>query len=154
MYSLEPTKAFKKNLKKLSQNEQKSIARKLVLLAQNPFHPSLRTKKVQSLEDVFECSVNMDIRILWAYKNIKIILLLFVGHHDILWLVKTLDYYNNYSLLWQRQKNMWEAYLCLAQKAKKPYIINPSSSNMLWYTESVNNFFSPSWYSVLNDIPK
>lgn len=84
MYSLEPTKAFKKNLKKLSQNEQKSIARKLVLLAQNPFHPSLRTKKVQSLEDVFECSVNMDIRILWAYKNIKIILLLFVGHHDIL----------------------------------------------------------------------
>lgn len=84
MYSLEPTKAFTKSLKKLSQNEQKAVARKLVLLAQNPFHPSLRTKKVQSLDAVFECSVNMDIRILWARKDGRIILLLDVGHHDIL----------------------------------------------------------------------
>ena len=84
MYSLEPTKAFTKNLKKLSLNEQKSVARKLVLLAQNPFHPSLRTRKVQSLDDVFECSVNMGIRILWTYKDGKIVLLLDVGHHDIL----------------------------------------------------------------------
>jgi len=84
MYSIEPTKAFAKSLKKLSQNEQRAIARKLVILARNPFHPSLRTKKVQSLSEVFECSVNMDIRILWTYKNGKIILLLDVGHHDIL----------------------------------------------------------------------
>jgi len=84
MYSLEPTKTFTKIVKKLSQNEQKAVARKLMLLVQNPFHPSLRTKKVQRLEDVFECSVNMDIRILWTYKDDKIILLLDVGHHDIL----------------------------------------------------------------------
>ena len=84
MYRLEPTKTFKKSLKKLSKNEQKAVARKLVLLAQNPFHPSLRTKKVQSLHDVFECSVNMDIRILWSYKDGKIILMLDVGHHSIL----------------------------------------------------------------------
>ena len=84
MYNLEPTKTFTKNLKKLSQNEQKAVARKLVLLAQNLFHPSLRTKKIQSLEDVFECSVNMDIRILWTYKKDKIILMLDIGHHDIL----------------------------------------------------------------------
>ena len=84
MYRLEPTKAFTKSLKKLSQNEQKTVARKLVLLAQNSFHPSLRTKKIQSFENVFECSVNMDIRIIWTYKDGKIILLLDVGHHDIL----------------------------------------------------------------------
>jgi len=84
MYNLEPTKVFKKSLKKLSQNEQRAVARKLVILAQNPFHPSLRTKKVQSLNEVFECSVNMDIRILWTHKDGKIILLLDVGHHDIL----------------------------------------------------------------------
>jgi len=83
MYNLEPTKSFTKNLKKLSQNEQKTVARKLAILIQNPFHPSLRTKKVQSFGDVFECSVNMDIRILWTYKNGKIILLLDIGHHDI-----------------------------------------------------------------------
>ena len=83
MYRLEPTKAFIKNLKKLSKNEQKTIARKLELLVQNPFHPSLRTKKVQSLENVFECSVNTDIRILWTYKGDKIILMLDIGRHDI-----------------------------------------------------------------------
>ena len=84
MYNFEPTKAFAKNLKKLSKNEQKAVVCKLQLLSQNPFHPSLRTKKIQSLEDVFECSVNMDIRILWTYKDGKIILLLDIGHHDIL----------------------------------------------------------------------
>jgi len=34
MYNLEPTKAFTKILKKLSQNEQKAVARKLVI---NPY---------------------------------------------------------------------------------------------------------------------
>lgn len=54
---------------------------KLKLLAQNPFHPSLRTKKVQGLDKVFEMSVNMDIRILWRYENGIIILLIDIGHH-------------------------------------------------------------------------
>ena len=64
MYRLEPSKAFTESLKKLSQVEQTMVARKLGLLSQNPFHPSLRAKKVQNLKDVFEVSVNMDIRVL------------------------------------------------------------------------------------------
>jgi len=84
MYKLEPSNAFVKGLRKLSQREQKSVAGKLKILAENPFHPSLRTKKVQSLKDVFECSVNMDIRILWTYKDDRLILLVNIGHHDIL----------------------------------------------------------------------
>ena len=84
MYKLEPSNAFVKGLRKLSQHEQKSVAGKLKILAENPFHPSLRTKKVQSLKDVFECSVNMDIRILWTYKDDRLILLVNIGHHDIL----------------------------------------------------------------------
>ena len=84
MYRLEPTKAFKKSLKKLSGDEQRTVAGKLKILAQNPFHPSLRTKKVQRLKGVFECSVNMDIRILWTYKGDRLILLIDVGHHEIL----------------------------------------------------------------------
>lgn len=72
-------------MKKLSPPEQKAVVQKLKILAGNPFHPSLRTKKVQGLDNVFEMSVNMDIRILWQYKNGVIILLLDVGHHkDIL----------------------------------------------------------------------
>ena len=84
MYKLEPTKAFEKGLKKLSGNEQRAVAGKLRILAKDPFHPSLRTKKVQRLRDVFECSVNMDIRILWTYSGDRIILLIDVGRHDIL----------------------------------------------------------------------
>ena len=84
MFKLEPTKTFEKNLKKLSVNEQKTVARKLIVLAKDPFHPSLRTKKVKQLKDVFECSVNMDIRILWTYNGDRLILLIDLGHHNIL----------------------------------------------------------------------
>lgn len=85
MYKLKYTKAFEKGLKKLSVPEQRAVAQKLKLLAENPFYPSLRTKKVQGFENVFEMSVNMDIRILWRYDNGVIILLIGIGHHkDIL----------------------------------------------------------------------
>ncbi|MCD8390505.1 MAG: type II toxin-antitoxin system mRNA interferase toxin, RelE/StbE family [Firmicutes bacterium] len=81
MYKLKYTKTFERDLKKLSAANQRAVAEKLRLLVQNPFYPSLRTKKVQSLDNVFEMSVNMDIRILWKYENGVIILLLDVGHH-------------------------------------------------------------------------
>lgn len=85
MYKLKYTKAFEKDLKKLSRSGQKTVAQKLKILAENPFYPSLRTKKVQGLDNIFEMSVNMDIRVLWRYENGVIILLLDVGHHkDIL----------------------------------------------------------------------
>lgn len=81
MYKLKYTKEFEKKLKSLTKNEQKMVFNKLKLLVQDPFYPSLRTKKVQGLVDVFEMSVNMDIRILWKYEDGVIILLLDVGHH-------------------------------------------------------------------------
>lgn len=55
-----------------------------LLLAENPSHPSLRTKRIQGTADLFECSINMDIRIIWFYEGDKMIILLDVGHHDIL----------------------------------------------------------------------
>ena len=78
------TDRFQKHYKMLSNNEQKQITRKLRLLAENPLHPSLRTKRVQGTDDLFECSVNMDIRILWHYVDNIMILLVDIGHHDIL----------------------------------------------------------------------
>ena len=85
MYKLKYTKEFEKNLKLLTKQEQKTVLNKLKLLVKDPFYPSLRTKKIQGLENVFEMSVNMDIRILWKYDNGTIILLLDIGHHkDIL----------------------------------------------------------------------
>ncbi len=87
MYNLKYTSAFEKSLKKLSKIEQKATAQKLKIFVENPFYPSLRTKKVQGLKDIFEMSVNMDIRIVWKYddEDSIIIVLLDIGHHkDIL----------------------------------------------------------------------
>ena len=83
-YQLTFTDRFQKNFKTLSANEKKQIMKKLALLAENPMHPSLRTKRIQGTTDLFECSVNMDVRIIWYYEGDKIIILLDVGHHDIL----------------------------------------------------------------------
>ena len=57
------------------------VANKLKLLGKDPFYPSLRTKKLHGIENVFEMSINMDVRILWRYDNGIIILLLDIGHH-------------------------------------------------------------------------
>ena len=81
MYKLKYTKEFEKSLKVLTRQEQKAVAKKLKILVQNPFYPSLRTKKIQGLDSVFEMSINLDLRILWKYENGTIILLLNVGHH-------------------------------------------------------------------------
>ena len=76
-YKITFTERFQKSFKKLDINEKK-------ILKNNPMHPSLRTKRIQGIEGLFECSVNMDIRIIWYYEKDRIIVLLDVGHHDIL----------------------------------------------------------------------
>jgi addiction module RelE/StbE family toxin len=81
MYRIEFTRQFQKNFQSLSITEQKTVKAKIALLAKDPFYPSLRTKKVKGIENVFEMSVNMDIRIVWQYEDDVIILLLDIGHH-------------------------------------------------------------------------
>lgn len=83
-FKLIVTKTFEKKLKRLTPVEQKQVAAKLKILQSNPHHPSLRTKKIKGFENLFECSVNMDIRILWRYKGFKIIITLDIGHHSII----------------------------------------------------------------------
>ena len=78
------TPRFQKHYKTLSSQEKKQLTTKLELLAESPAHPSLRTKRIQGSDGLFECSVNMDIRIIWYYEGDKIIILIDVGHHDIL----------------------------------------------------------------------
>ncbi len=75
------TERFKKSYKKLSQDEQRTLHRKLSLMSKNPHHPSLRTKKVQGVSDIFECSVTMAIRMTWQYDGESIILRV-IGTHD------------------------------------------------------------------------
>jgi len=78
------TKRFERHYKTLTLQEKNQLSRKLEMLSKNPAHPSLRTKRIQGTEKLYECSVNMDIRIIWFYEGDMMIILLDVGHHDIL----------------------------------------------------------------------
>lgn len=68
----------------MSQKEKQQTKNKIKYFIENPTHPSLRTKKIQGADGIWESSVNMDIRIIWFYENKELILLLDIGHHDIL----------------------------------------------------------------------
>ncbi len=72
---------FKKDYKLFYDDIKKTIKAKLKILSENPYHPSLRTKKIKGKEDIFETSINMGIRMTWNYYEGKI-LLRTIGEHD------------------------------------------------------------------------
>jgi len=75
---------FQKNFVALTVQEKKQLKNKLKILAQNPIHPSLRTKRIQGTDGLYESSINMDIRVIWYFEDNVTIILADVGHHDIL----------------------------------------------------------------------
>lgn len=83
-YKITYTKRFLKNFKRLNAAEKAQLKKKLKLLMQDPLYPSLRTKRIQGTASLFEFSVNMDVRVIWEYEGDTLILLLDIGHHDIL----------------------------------------------------------------------
>lgn len=82
-YRLQLEKNFIKKYKKLGAQNQAAIDNKLRILAENPWHPSLRIKRIQGTGE-FEISVNMDIRMAITFEDDRIIILLDVDHHDTL----------------------------------------------------------------------
>ena len=84
MLQITYTERFQKHFKNLNTNEKKQFKNKLTIFAQNQMHPSLRTKRVQGTKDLFEFSVNMDIRVIWFYEGDALVALIDIGHHDIL----------------------------------------------------------------------
>ena len=75
---------FRKHYKTLSDQEKQQLQNKLRLFAENPMHPSLRTKRIQGTANLFEFSINMDIRVIWFYEGDSLVVLIDVGHHDVL----------------------------------------------------------------------
>ena len=84
MFQITYTDRFKKHYKSLSDTDKRQFRSKLSFFAENPLHPSLRTKRIQGTDDLFEFSVNMDIRVIWYYEEESLIALIDIGHHDIL----------------------------------------------------------------------
>ena len=72
---------FLESVERLSDDVKKTLKKKLDIMADNPRHPSLRTKKIKGHEDIFEASINMDIRMTWEYFKDGI-LLRNIGEHD------------------------------------------------------------------------
>ena len=75
-------KELKKLLKKGSVNLAQ-VQKFLALIEENPQHPSLRTKKIQGADGIFEASINMAIRVTFHYEIPDTIYLRNVGEHDI-----------------------------------------------------------------------
>ena len=84
MYKITYTERFKKSFQKLTTKEQKLFQNKMNLFINNILHPSLRTKKIKGHDSFYESSINMDIRIIWYFENEELIILVDIGHHNIL----------------------------------------------------------------------
>jgi len=76
------TEKFTENYSKLDIHSQKAIDKALRFLANNPKYPSLRTKKMEGTDHIFEASATMDIRITFHYEKPDILVLRNCGHHD------------------------------------------------------------------------
>jgi mRNA interferase RelE/StbE len=74
--------SFIKNVSELSYDEKKILKEKLILVSQNPRHPSLRIKKIKGRKDIFETTITMSIRLTWQYLKEDTMLLRKVGPHD------------------------------------------------------------------------
>ncbi len=72
---------FLKNVERLPNDIKRVLKENLGLLADDPTHPSLRTKKIKGHDKIFEASITMGIRMTWEYYNDGI-LLRNIGEHD------------------------------------------------------------------------
>lgn len=73
---------FDENFTALDAQSQMAIKKALRFLAHDWRHPSLRTKKMEGREYIFEASANMDIRITFHFEKPDTIVLRNCGYHD------------------------------------------------------------------------
>lgn len=79
-YSARFIKSFKK-LNKENQDAFENQLRKFLEKPQPPFHPSLRIKKIQGTDKIFEMTIKMGIRMTWQFVD-NGVLLRNIGEHD------------------------------------------------------------------------
>ena len=72
---------FKKAYQKLPEQLQEQVDRKLLLLEENPRHPSLRIKKIAETPDIWEASITMKYRITFQISE-GVIILRVIGEHE------------------------------------------------------------------------
>jgi mRNA-degrading endonuclease RelE of RelBE toxin-antitoxin system len=75
------TNRFKKAYQRLPQTIQGKVKKALRLLDENPHHPSLRVKRIQGTDKIYEGRVDLKYRFSFEFEN-EAILLRNVDNHD------------------------------------------------------------------------
>jgi mRNA interferase RelE/StbE len=74
---------FKRNFKKMSAQDKTAAKSKLSLFIKDPFHPSLRTKRIQGTADFWESSITSGVRMTWRWgEGDSVVELRNIGEHD------------------------------------------------------------------------
>lgn len=74
---------FRRDFHLLPEGIQKRVRKALALLEENPFHPSLHTKKIRGKQGVWEARVTIAYRVTFSWEG-DLITLRRVGTHNIL----------------------------------------------------------------------
>lgn len=82
MPQIEYTKRFKKAYKNLPANIQMKIKKAIQMLAENPRHPSLQTKPIQSFKGIYEARVDINYRLTYERLPNDWLLIRVVATHD------------------------------------------------------------------------
>lgn len=88
MPNFETTSKFENQYKSLPDQVKKNFKKQIELFVSDPNHPSLKTKKKHAAsnefgETIFESRINLSYRFLWKWNGHQIVLLLTIGHHEI-----------------------------------------------------------------------
>lgn len=88
MLTVETTEAFDKLFEKLPRLIQKKALKQERLFRQNPFHPSLKTEKLEpKIKNYWSLRVDKNYRVIFRFKDSNSVFFLLIGLHD--WIYKT-----------------------------------------------------------------
>jgi mRNA-degrading endonuclease RelE of RelBE toxin-antitoxin system len=82
MPKIKLTRRFRKSFSRLPVSIQEKVRKQIRLLAENPRHPSLRTKPVQGAAGIFEARVDGEYRMTYEREEGDVLLLRVVDKHD------------------------------------------------------------------------
>ena len=82
MPKIRSSSRFVKAYLKLPASIREKIDKAIQLLAENPRHPSLQTKPIQSIKGIYEARVDINYRLTYERLPNDVLLVRFVATHD------------------------------------------------------------------------
>ena len=82
MPKIKLTRRFLKSFARLPKAIQEKIKKQIALLAENPRHPSLRTKPVQGTDGIYEARIDRDYRMTYERQSDDTLVMRVVDRHD------------------------------------------------------------------------